>query len=429
LSGLRIDRVQSRQGDRLIAFDCSARSRFGVANGYRLVAELVPRYGNLILLKDRTVVSAAREFHAGGRTLRTVAAGEEYEPPPLPAVPRLVAGATLEPDVTDDAFAYRDDAGRIVAAHVVRLAQHAALREERVPALLPVLTEALQGERAQRGDDALSARRSALLAKLERRRAALAAERAQLEREADDEAGRERLRRSGDALYAHSGQIPAGAARFEAPGAPGEAGLSIELDPDLDAKANAREFFRRYKKSVARGKHAARRAADIAREAAGLDELAWEAERADAAALAEIADELDRLERPKAERRPRLAVRRPLEFALASDARVLVGRSPRGNADLTFRVARPGDLWFHARATPGAHVVLHLDSTRPLRDEELTAAAQLAAYHSKARESEKVAVDYTERKYVRRQAGGAPGRVWYTNARTLVVTPKDGAVS
>ena len=66
---------------------------------------------------------------------------------------------------------------------------------------------------------------------------------------------------------------------------------------------------------------------------------------------------------------------------------------------------------------------------REAQDAELVAAAQLAAYHSKARSSEKVAVDYTERKHVRRRPGAAPGLVWYENARTIVVAPKDGAGS
>jgi predicted ribosome quality control (RQC) complex YloA/Tae2 family protein len=71
--------------------------------------------------------------------------------------------------------------------------------------------------------------------------------------------------------------------------------------------------------------------------------------------------------------------------------------------------------------------VLRLDSARVATSGELVRAAELAAYHSKARHSEKVSVDYTERKYVRRQQNAPPGLVWYTNARTLVVAPRAGA--
>ena len=69
-------------------------------------------------------------------------------------------------------------------------------------------------------------------------------------------------------------------------------------------------------------------------------------------------------------------------------------------------------------------MVLHIDTARAAHDAELERAAELAAYHSKARESDNVAVDYTERKYVRRAHNAPPGLVWYTNARTRVVTPR-----
>ena len=84
LEGLKIERIRARRGDRLIALDAASRSRFGVVSQSRLVAELVPRFGNLVLLKGETVVAAAKSFQKGGRTLRTVTPGEPYEPPPLP---------------------------------------------------------------------------------------------------------------------------------------------------------------------------------------------------------------------------------------------------------------------------------------------------------------------------------------------------------
>src|SRR5271156_1777101 len=85
LEGLRIERVRARHGDRLIAFDCSTRSRFGVESGYRFVVELVPRFGNVLLLKDDTIVSAAKEFTRAENRRRATIVGEPYEPPPLPA--------------------------------------------------------------------------------------------------------------------------------------------------------------------------------------------------------------------------------------------------------------------------------------------------------------------------------------------------------
>lgn len=497
LEGLRIDRVRSRRGDRLLAFECSSRSRFGVESGYRLVVELVPRFGNVVLLKDETVVSAAKEFGRDANAVRATVVGETYEPPPLPApapaaaplfadalslvgaasdeaartaargrasaalrglvplLPRLVADSLVaettfaagaspealaerciarahalleatdgEPAGLGDIFAYRD-AGRLVQCHVVPLAQFAELSLIREPALLPLLGEVVGGATAARARQGFTTRRAALRARVEKRRAALAAERAALERERDDAAKRHALRTAGELLYAHLADVPPGATAFVPPSDPA---VTIALDPALDAKANAAAIFRRYRKAVAKLEHVSRRLGELAAEATMADELAWELERAEPETLDDVAESVERFERRKSvPARSREGKRRPLDVKLPDGARVYVGRSPHGNADLTFRVARPDDLWFHARATPGAHVVLHVDAQRAPHADELQRAAELAAYHSKARESEKVAVDYTERKYVRRQRNAPPGLVWYTNARTLTVKPRSEA--
>jgi predicted ribosome quality control (RQC) complex YloA/Tae2 family protein len=86
-------------------------------------------------------------------------------------------------------------------------------------------------------------------------------------------------------------------------------------------------------------------------------------------------------------------------------------------------VANPGDLWFHARGTPGAHVVLQRDDRRTPSQRDVEFAASLAAAHSKARASGKVPVDYTQRKHVRKRPDAPPGLVWYAQAKTAIVTP------
>jgi predicted ribosome quality control (RQC) complex YloA/Tae2 family protein len=492
LEGLRVERVRGRRGDRLIAFDLAARSRFGVASRYRLVVELTPRFGNVVLLKDETVIAAAKEFSRGASGRRATVIGEPYEPPPLPSLPAdidpleafaalgagepgarrrairalrgavpllpqlpaeslvaeaaslgtgagafagraleragaLVAASDGEPAALGDVFVYAD-VGQVVQVHVIPLMQFAALEERRECALLPLLGGLLDDQGRARAAQAFAARRSALRTRVERRLAALGSERAALERERDGEQTADALRNAGELIYAHLTEVPAGAAGFVPSSDPS---LTIELDPTLDAKANAAAIFKRYKKAVGRRTHLGERLAQLSSESAYGEELAWELERAEPETLEDFGEAVERLEHRKQGARQahagqgvRVERRAALEFPLAPDARVYVGRSPRNNADLTFRVARPDDLWFHARATPGAHVVLRIDSQRIPSDDELRAAAGLAAYHSKARGSEKVAVDYTERKYVRRQQSAPPGLVWYTNARTLLVTPR-----
>ena len=102
---------------------------------------------------------------------------------------------------------------------------------------------------------------------------------------------------------------------------------------------------------------------------------------------------------------------------------IRVGRGARHNDDLTFRHARPNDVWLHARHAAGAHVILRW--TRPERPpkRDLEEAAVLAATRSRARGSDHVPVDWTRRKWVRKPRGSRPGVVVPDRVQTLFVTP------
>ncbi|MBV8748427.1 MAG: DUF814 domain-containing protein [Candidatus Eremiobacteraeota bacterium] len=491
LRGMRLTSVRARRGDRVIVLAVGTSSRFGVETESRLVLELVPRYGNVVLLRERLVVAAAKQFSPADNEARAVQVGLPYEPPPLPAarldfaaftraleaasdaktrtralggylplLPRLLAeslvaeadaqtwpsatrlaawfderanallaGAEADadgpsgPTTTDGAIhLYRDESGAVVAAHVVPLAQFAMLAHERAASLLDVFAETRAvNVRAVRGD-ATERRRAALRARIEKRARATADEVAAVTTRVADADAREALRASGDALYTHAHEIPVGAASFIPSTNPT---LTVALDPDLDAKENAQRYYARYRKAADAVPHLERRREALAARAEALDVLAFEAERADAPTLAELEADLDALEGRPPQRAPQTNGRRraPLRLDRPSGARIYVGRSPRENAEVTFRIARPDDLWFHARGIPGSHVVLQPPPGEPPHDDDLAAAADLAATHSKAKHAPRVEIDYTERKHVRKQRDAGPGLVWYTNARTRVGRP------
>jgi predicted ribosome quality control (RQC) complex YloA/Tae2 family protein len=483
LRGMRLKSVRARPGDRVIVLDFGAASRFGIESGSRLVLELVPRYGNVVLLLDRAVVAAAKQFSAAENEARSVQVGLPYEAPPLrgprlnfagftraletapdatsrsralgeylPELPRTLATsiaveslATEHPSVVrlaawlearaqavlaeaaDEALArdvqvYRDAAGAIVAAHVVPLAQYAGLEHATTPSLLEVFAGARAAALRARLGDATERRRSALLTRLAKRSRATGDEIASVTARIEDAAARDRLRRSGDALFTHAAEIAPRSSSFVPPTDPE---LTIVLDPELDAKENAQRYYARYRKAADAVPHLERRAAVLRSRLEALDVLTFEAERADAVTLPEVEAELDAIEgRPPPRARqggPR--PRTPLRFERPSGARIYVGRSPRENAEVTFRIARPNDLWFHARGIPGSHVVLQPPPGMTPDDDDLDAAADLAATHSKAKNAGRVEIDYTERKYVRKQRDAGPSLVWYTNARTRVGRP------
>jgi predicted ribosome quality control (RQC) complex YloA/Tae2 family protein len=110
-----------------------------------------------------------------------------------------------------------------------------------------------------------------------------------------------------------------------------------------------------------------------------------------------------------------------LEYLAWRGQRVLVGRGATDNDRLTTKVARPQDLWLHARGVPGAHVVVPLEKDAVCPSELLVDAATLAAYHSDARDEDTVEVHYTPRRYVRKPRKSAPGQVALDREKVLTL--------
>ena len=421
--GLRVTAIRARRGDRVLKVELEGRSPFGVADRYALIVELVPRFGNVILLKGETVVAAAKTFSPGQNPARSIEIGEAYAPPPAPdwTIPRLLAASWSESQAPElesladgdgPVHVYRRD-GKLVAVHLVPLPQYSDCEHTVVPLLLDVFREAAAaGGRTSRADR-VQAQRNALLREVGRRREAAQGRLQAMDDRAVTLARRDELRRAGEAIYAYLQQVEAGASRFVTPD---EERLAVELDPSLSPKENARHYFARYRKAQTSQEHLQRRRPSLERELTELDTLLWEIERADDEGVREIAADLH----GKPVQR---SARRPMTMELPSGARLYVGRSPRENAEVTFRVGRPDDLWFHARNVPGAHVLLHAAPGIEPAPDEIATAARLAAQHSRARGSTAVDVDYTPRKFVRKQRDGKPGMVWYTNFKTIRVTP------
>jgi predicted ribosome quality control (RQC) complex YloA/Tae2 family protein len=159
--------------------------------------------------------------------------------------------------------------------------------------------------------------------------------------------------------------------------------------------------------------------------------LLWELDRAAAAPASELRATCDEIatsiglrKSPGVRRAPKVKSE-PLEFSLAGGATAHVGKSPKDNERVTFVVGGPGDLWFHARGVPGAHVILKLADPRAVPShEQILAAASLAAGRSRSADAAKVEVDYTQRKHVRKQGRGRVGLVWYTDFKTVLTAPR-----
>ncbi len=108
----------------------------------------------------------------------------------------------------------------------------------------------------------------------------------------------------------------------------------------------------------------------------------------------------------------------PIKYKI-EDYTLLVGRNNMENDYLTLKYAKKTDLWFHTKDIHGSHCILVLNGAPVPKDDILLKCAEIAVYHSKARNSSNVPVDFCEVKYVKKPNGAKPGMVIYKNNKTL----------
>ena len=106
---------------------------------------------------------------------------------------------------------------------------------------------------------------------------------------------------------------------------------------------------------------------------------------------------------------------------------MLVGKNNVSNDYLTFKKAAKNDMWLHAKNLPGSHVVIVSDN-REISDKAIEEASVIAAYHSKARQSYQVQVDYTYVKEIKKPVGAKPGKVIYHKYYTITANPETSFV-
>lgn len=242
----------------------------------------------------------------------------------------------------------------------------------------------------------------------------------------------EKLRITGELITANIYQIPSRAETVELVNYydPEAKPVRVELNPHLSPAENAQAYFKKYTK--ARNSYAI--SADYLQqgqtELAYLESVLVALELADQAdSLAEIKSELikEGYLKPtisKGTKKPAPAAEPvPMSFRSGDGYEIMVGRNNRENDYLTLKMAKPEDMWLHVKDIPGSHVIIRNPSAAEIPAATMQQAAETAAYYSKARQSSKVPVDHTLRKYVRKPKGAKPGMVIYDNQKTVYVEP------
>lgn len=193
--------------------------------------------------------------------------------------------------------------------------------------------------------------------------------------------------------------------------------VKVTLDPKRTPKEEVDWHFHQYRRLLRGVEHARQREAELAREVEHAQLALRQLEALDEAALLA---QVEVLRKGVGEDGPPEA--RPFkEYVGHGGQRIWVGKGGEDNDTLTFKVARPGHLWLHARGLPGSHVVVPLEKGVEVSQEVLLDAAHLALHHSGAKGEPRGEVSWVPVKFVKKVKGGAPGRVLYSREKTLVV--------
>lgn len=201
--------------------------------------------------------------------------------------------------------------------------------------------------------------------------------------------------------------------------------ITIPLDPLLSASENAKKYFDKYGKLKRTYEALSTLTVEVKAEIDHLESIQTALDIAlqeeDLIQIKEELIESGYIRRKGGSRKVKITSR-PFHYISSDGYHIYVGKNNFQNDELTFRFASGSDWWFHAKGIPGSHVVVKTNGDK-LPDATFEDAARLAAHYSKGKEQDKVEIDYTEKKNVKKPGGSKPGFVvYYTNYSMMIDT-------
>lgn len=202
--------------------------------------------------------------------------------------------------------------------------------------------------------------------------------------------------------------------------------ITIPLDPQIPVQENATKYFDKYGKLKRTCEAVTKLLEETGMEIEHLKSIQTALDIAlQEEDLVQIKEELIQSgyirKRAPGAKRPRIASK-PFHYISGDGYHMYVGKNNLQNDELTFRIAKGNDWWFHAKGAPGSHVIVQTNGDK-LPDGTFEEAAKLAAYYSSNREAEKVEIDYVEKKHVKKPGGAKPGFVVYYTNYSMMINP------
>lgn len=248
-------------------------------------------------------------------------------------------------------------------------------------------------------------------------------------------ANREQLQLFGELITANIYCIPKNVKQVSLLNYYSETGeyVDIPLDETLSPQDNAQRYFKKYAKAKSTFTNTQQQLEESLRE---LDYLESVLALLDNCSLLQEIEEIRQelieqgymTSKRKSSTKKHNKTSLPLYFLSTQGYEIYVGKNNRQNDQLTLKTASSNDIWMHTKNIPGSHVILRKQQG-DIPDQTLLEGAMLAAFHSKAKLSSNVEVDYTTVRNVKKPNGAKPGMVIYENYKTIVVNPDEKMVN
>lgn len=234
---------------------------------------------------------------------------------------------------------------------------------------------------------------------------------------------RDKYRVYGELINTYGYGIEEGAESMEAMNYYTNEMITIPLDPLLTPSENAKKYFDKYGKLKRTYEALSELTIEVKQEIEHLESILTSLDIALLEEdLVQIKEELTQTGyiRRKGGTKKQKVTSRPFHYISSDGYHMYVGKNNFQNDELTFKFATGNDWWFHSKTYPGSHVIVKTNGD-DLPDSTFEEAAKLAAYYSKGRDQEKVEIDYTEKKNVKKPNGAKPGFVvYYTNYSMII---------
>ncbi len=383
--------IEKLENERVLRFALSAKDELGQAEKYTLVAQFTGRSANLFLLdKNDFILDSCRETFGAGQEIAS-----RYAPP-----------------VADAAMQKRGDAASFPQGEFTNLSESLDAHYLKLEAEKIFQLKANQARNKLKQE---ISKREKLFKKLVQ----------DLENHGDATM----WKRFGDLLLANLATAKREGGKIYVTDFYDEntPTVEIEIDENNSISEAAEKFFKRYTKARNAQTELSNRLEDLEIQIADfksqLETLEAAIAEKDERFFIDSADE--KIARPtKAKDKQTKSFTGSRNYKSSEGFEILVGKGSKDNDFLTFRVAKASDLWLHAADYPGSHVIVKNPNRGEIPQKTLLEAAQMAAFFSRAREQPKVAVHYTQKKFVNKPKGAGAGLVSLSSFKTILVEPK-----